>query len=83
MGQWLLRARVALWEARAEGVARWCKGVWARLHAGLLVIERGHENKPTWPLRETPLEGVQTFRGKGHLLSQGQTAEIVWVKSVK
>lgn len=51
--------------------------------AGLLVTEREHENERTWPLRETPLEGVRTFRGKGHLLSQGQTAEIVWVKSVK
>jgi hypothetical protein len=34
-----------------------------------------HENERTWPLQETPLDGVQTFRGKGHLLAQGQTAK--------
>jgi hypothetical protein len=46
-----------------------------QLHAGPLVIERGYENEHTWPLRETPLEGVPTIRGKGHLLAQGQTTE--------
>jgi hypothetical protein len=46
-----------------------------QLHAGLLAIESGHANEGAWPLRETPLESVQTFRGKGHLLAQGQTAD--------
>ena len=44
MGRWLLRACVALWEAKGEGVVGRRKGVWAHL-----AIERGHEYERTWP----------------------------------
>ena len=73
---------MALWEARAEEVARQCKGVWVHLTNGkepgyMLACwsSSRHANEGTWPLRETPLESVQTFRGKGHLLAEGQTAD--------
>ena len=46
-----------------------------KLHAGLLAIESRQANEGTWPLRETPLESVQAFRAKGHLLAEGQTAD--------
>ena len=71
---------MALWEARAEDIARRCKGMWAHLANGreprcMLACcpSGGHENEGTWPLQETPLESVETFRGKGDLLAQGQT----------
>ena len=46
MGRWLLRARVALWEARAEGVARWFRvlfrerGILSFFHAGKMTTYR-------------------------------------------
>jgi hypothetical protein len=60
---------------RSVGTPCQREGAHWQLPAGLLAIESGHENEGTWPLRETPLESVQTFRGKGHLLAQGQTAD--------
>ena len=36
-----------------------------RLHAGPLVIERGHANERTWPLRETNWRACRPLEARG------------------
>jgi hypothetical protein len=55
MGRWLLRAcghygkRGRRCRKTAQGSVA-CQLEGTQLHAGLLVIENGHENERTWPL---------------------------------